>query len=94
MIMLERHARLIATDSGGVQKEAFYFRVPCVTLRDETEWMETVEMGWNRLAAPTDSASLVESMRNAIGSAGSSSDPYGGGRAGDRIASVLAGITA
>jgi len=52
MVMLERHARLIVTDSGGVQKEAFFYQVPCVTLRQETEWVELVELGWNRLAPP------------------------------------------
>lgn len=49
MLQLERHARCVVTDSGGVQKEAFFMRKPCVTLRDETEWTELVDSGWNTL---------------------------------------------
>src|SRR5205823_4879649 len=66
MVALEKNARLIATDSGGVQKEAFFHRVPCVTMRAETEWVELVEMGWNRLAPPTNQATIVQALRAAL----------------------------
>src|SRR5690606_3640596 len=69
MVALESQAALIATDSGGVQKEAFFFKVPCVTLRDETEWVELVELGWNRLASPIEE-SLAQCIICALGSRG------------------------
>jgi len=60
MMMLEENARLIATDSGGVQREAYFMGIPCLTLRDETEWKETVEAGWNKLVGIQPEAVLRE----------------------------------
>jgi len=63
MINLSQSARLILTDSGGLQKEAYWLGVPCVTLRNETEWVETVEAGWNVLAG-SECQKIVELARN------------------------------
>ncbi len=52
MVFLENHAKAVVTDSGGVQKEAYFAKAPCFTLRDQTEWVETVEVGWNTLVNP------------------------------------------
>lgn len=90
MVMLERHARLIATDSGGVQKEAFFYRVPCVTLRAETEWTELVELGWNRLVPPVDGAVVRKGLLGGLEApAGRDAAPYGDGRAATRITEVV-----
>jgi UDP-GlcNAc3NAcA epimerase len=91
MVQLEKSAALIATDSGGVQKEAFFYRVPCVTLRDETEWSELVEAGWNRLVPPTDSRTVLQALHSSLGSAGKDIAPYGTGDAANRIVQQLAG---
>jgi UDP-GlcNAc3NAcA epimerase len=87
---LASQARVIVTDSGGVQKEAYWYGVPCVTVRTTTEWLETVEAGWNRLVA-ADTDAIVAAVRAA--------DPpterpplYGEGRAADLIADVLCTI--
>jgi PST family polysaccharide transporter len=63
MLNLEKNAKAILTDSGGVQKEAFWLKVPCITLRDETEWIETVNLGWNRLVG-SNVEKILEAVRN------------------------------
>ncbi len=92
MVKLEKHAALIATDSGGVQKEAFFFEVPSVTFRDETEWVELVELGWNRLVKPLSPDAVVEGVRAGLtASLGVTCRPYGDGTASRRIVNIMMG---
>ncbi|MEQ1579257.1 MAG: UDP-N-acetylglucosamine 2-epimerase (non-hydrolyzing) [Steroidobacteraceae bacterium] len=89
MLLLERRAGLVMTDSGGVQKEAYFFKVPCVTLRDQTEWVELVEMGWNILVDVLVD-DIADKARKAMGARGTDQvSPYGDGNAVRRIASLL-----
>jgi UDP-N-acetylglucosamine 2-epimerase len=91
MLVLEENARLILTDSGGMQKEAYFFGVPCITLRPETEWIETVEVGWNVVAGASISA-IVEGHQKATSSPPTSRpNLYGDGRASEKIVSRLIG---
>ena len=88
MLQLTQNARLILTDSGGLQKEAYWLGVPCVTAREETEWVETVHAGWNTLVG----ADRDQIVRAVTSMAPPSTRPplYGGGHASDRIVRILA----
>lgn len=91
MVTLETNARLIVTDSGGVQKEAFFYGVPCMTLRDETEWVELVELGWNRIVPPTGPEAVRDGIKLALAAGGGRpGQPYGDGHAAERIVRILA----
>jgi UDP-N-acetylglucosamine 2-epimerase len=87
MLMLEKHARFIATDSGGVQREAYFLGVPCVTLRDATEWTETIQAGWNTLAG-ADPRRILTAWSDFTPPADHPSI-FGDGHAGERIAGLL-----
>ena len=89
MVALEKNAAVIATDSGGVQKEAYFHGVPCVTLRDETEWTELMEAGWNRLAPPG-RGDIREVLLEAVGRCGKDVKPYGEGCAAKVIVNRIA----
>jgi UDP-GlcNAc3NAcA epimerase len=93
MIMLEKNAGLIATDSGGVQKEAYFYRVPCVTLRSETEWTELVETGWNSLADPADEDTMAKTVLSRLNTLGAERDLYGNGLASQRIVEELLALS-
>ena len=88
MLHLEKHAKAIITDSGGVQKEAYYLKVPCVTLRNETEWPETVESGWNTLVGD-DREKLLRVVEKSKATPTSHDGFYGDGKASEKIVDIL-----
>jgi len=89
MLLLEDRARFILTDSGGVQKEAYFFCKPCITLRDETEWLETLENGCNTLAGAE--TERIVGAAAAAASAGPWNNAYGSGDAAGTICQTLIG---
>ncbi len=91
MVRLEAAASVLLTDSGGMQKEAYWLHVPCVTLREETEWVETVQQGWNTLAG-ADGDKIVQAARNAVRPM-AGEDAYQGAGSVSRLVQALAGIS-
>ncbi len=92
MLALEDGARLIATDSGGVQREAYFLGIPCLTLREETEWLETVAAGWNRLVG-VEPTRVLEAWHT-ITPPADRPPIFGDGSAAAQIAGILAGLEA
>lgn len=92
MVALEKNAQLILTDSGGVQKEAFFYQVPCVTVRNETEWCELVESGWNTVSPPLNNTIFEDIGRAVNGKPAEIFSFYGTGRAADEIVNILNNI--
>ena len=90
MLQLEKYAQVILTDSGGVQKEAYWVETPCVTLRDETEWVELVEYGYNQLAS-TQREKIFEAYQRAIQQENYDIlNLYGNGNSADKIVNLFA----
>ena len=90
MLMLEKNAKIILTDSGGVQKEAYWLNVPCLTLRGETEWMDLVRVGWNRLVG-FETKKILEGVYHFEKKTLSKTRPgiFGDGRSGQKIVQLL-----
>jgi UDP-N-acetylglucosamine 2-epimerase len=88
MLMLEQSARLILTDSGGMQKEAYWLGVPCVTLREETEWVETLESGWNLLVG-TEQERILAGLQHSFPPADQHPALFGDGQSAPAIVHIL-----
>ena len=87
MMLLEKHAKMIITDSGGVQKEAYLHRTECLTVRNETEWVETVEDGWNYLVGHD--LELIPKLGKNFPPPKAWSNHYGKGKSAERIVELL-----
>ena len=92
MLQLEKNAKAILTDSGGVQKEAYWLKIPCLTLREETEWVETVKSGWNKLVG-TESKRIVQGIKDLENKRffKRRKETFGEGRASEKIVQILIG---
>jgi UDP-GlcNAc3NAcA epimerase len=92
MLKLEKSAKAILTDSGGVQKEAYWLEVPCFTLREETEWVETIKSKWNSLVG-TDTKRIVKEVRHMEGQGRylKRHGLFGGGKSSQKIVKILVG---
>ena len=90
MLRLEKKAQKILTDSGGIQKEVYIFKVPCITLRENTEWVETVEDGWNVLVGANKEKIVI--MANDFESNGEQRDVFGKGDASEKIREIIEGL--
>ncbi|MDR2120771.1 MAG: UDP-N-acetylglucosamine 2-epimerase (non-hydrolyzing) [Tannerella sp.] len=90
MVMLEQEAAAILTDSGGVQKEAFFHRTPCITLRDETEWTETVDCGWNQPAGWR-TENIIRCLHTVTVTRKTDIPEYGSGNAAGEIIDIILG---
>ena len=89
MQRLQMSAKVILTDSGGMQKEAYFHRVPCVTLRDETEWIETVETGWNQLVGVDENA-IVRTAKSIKPTTTTQTSIFGDGYAVEKVIKAIA----
>ncbi|MGV8058376.1 MAG: non-hydrolyzing UDP-N-acetylglucosamine 2-epimerase [Smithellaceae bacterium] len=87
MITLEKSARMILTDSGGIQKEAYWLSVPCITMREESEWVETIEAGWNILTG-ADKNKIIDAVRSYCPPE-AHPQLYGDGQTADQIIKIL-----